>query len=406
MAGSRARTRSKGQRKAKAKERAMKTRRVDTKELGLIESGSENAEKSWLGIIVGFVAINQFSMDSVTSLHVCPKSYATHATLSVKVWGMREVVCNEMDLHGEVCTRRPMLSIIWWEIEGFHLTVGDGCRKLGGHGRQIILRRNGDSHLVNVEFKDGLLGCKKSTLRDVTGLVTHANSGVLGCSAPAFVDERRVASSTIELHRCEAVESQKSAQVPVAPLCCACIVGRSREAPQPLHLGGDEAVTATMPVVSLDDFSLTLTDNTTGEGNAPTIVHTTYNPGFMVPILTECVWAHGAMGEFLIKFPDRKNLTFEETDGGLDRSHESLGAAFNTKEKGKHTVDDCAMYCGDWNGLQRHRHGVHVWPDGAQEEDQWEYDIAPKKGLVPCAVRGVYASLQELSYLRMVDPQE
>ena len=98
------------------------------------------------------------------------------------------------------------------------------------------------------------------------------------------------------------------------------------------------------------------------------------------------------MCEFLNKFPDRKNVTFEETDGGLDRSHESLGAAFNTKEKGKHTVDDCAMYCGDWNGLQRHKHGVHVWPDGDQEQDQSEYDIDPRKGPVPHAVRGVYAS--------------
>ena len=52
--------------------------------------------------------------------------------------------------------------------------------------------------------------------------------------------------------------------------------------------------------------------------------------------------------------------------------------ALNMKEQGKHTIDDCAMYCGDWNGLQRHRHGVHVWPDGAQEEDQWEYVIAPR----------------------------
>ena len=104
------------------------------------------------------------------------------------------------------------------------------------------------------------------------------------------------------------------------------------------------------------------------------------------------------MGEFLNKFPDRTNVTFEETDGGLDRSHESLGAASNTKN----TVDDCAMYCGDWNWLQRNRYGVHVWPDGAQEEDQWEYDIAPRKGIVPHAVRGVHASLQELSYLRMI----
>ena len=66
---------------------------VDTKkELGLIESESENAQGSWLGMVVGFIAINQFYVDFVTSVHVCPKSYATHATLSLKVWGMREVV--------------------------------------------------------------------------------------------------------------------------------------------------------------------------------------------------------------------------------------------------------------------------------------------------------------------------
>ena len=199
-----------------------------------------------------------------------------------------------MDLHGEVCTRRPMLSMIWWEIESFHLTVGDGCRKRGGHGREMILRRNGDSHLVNVEFKNGLLGCKKSMLTDLTGLVTHENSDVAGFSAAAVVDERRVARSTIELPSCEAVESRKSAQVAVAPLYCACIIGRGREAPQPFHLRGD-VVTVTMPVVPLDEFSLNLTDLTAGESNTPTNVHTTYDPGFMVPILTECVRAHGAM---------------------------------------------------------------------------------------------------------------
>ena len=186
---------------------------VDTKELRVIESGSENAEESWLDMVFGFVAINQFSMDSVTSVHVCPNSFDTQATLSLKVWCMRGVVYNVLDLHGEVCTRRPMLSMIWWEIEGFHLTVGDGCRKLGGHGREMILRRNGDSYLVNVEFKDGLLECKKSKVRDVTCLVTQKNSDVAGYSAAAVVDERRVARSTIELPRCEAVESRKSAQV-------------------------------------------------------------------------------------------------------------------------------------------------------------------------------------------------
>ena len=142
------------------------------------------------------------------------------------------------------------------------------------------------------------------------------------------------------------MESQKSAQVPVAPLYCACIVGRSREAP---------TVTVTMPSVWLDDFSL----NTTGEGNMLTIVlsddniNTTCNPGFMASILTECVRAHGTMSEFFNTSPDHKNVTFEETDA-------------------------------------------------AQDGDQWEYDIAPKKGPVPRAVRGVYASLQVLSYLRMI----
>ena len=69
------------------------------KELGLLEFGSENAEKSWLGMVVGFAAIKQFSVDSVASVHVCPKSCATHATL-FKVSGMREVVSNEINLHG------------------------------------------------------------------------------------------------------------------------------------------------------------------------------------------------------------------------------------------------------------------------------------------------------------------
>ena len=98
-------------------------------------------------MVVDFIAIKQFSVDFVTSVHVCPKSYATYVTLSLNVWSMREVVYNETNLHGEVFTvkvfavvceggRLQLLSVIWWEIEGFHLTVGDGCQKLGGHGRR------------------------------------------------------------------------------------------------------------------------------------------------------------------------------------------------------------------------------------------------------------------------------
>ena len=120
-------------------------------------------------MVVGFIAINQFSVDFVTSVHVGPKSYATYATLLLKVWGMREVVYNEMNLHGEVVTvkvfavvcvgrRRQLLSMIWWEIEGFLLTVGDGCRKFGDHGQEMILRSDGDSHRVNDESENELQG--------------------------------------------------------------------------------------------------------------------------------------------------------------------------------------------------------------------------------------------------------
>ena len=45
---------------------------------------------------------------------------------------------------------------------------------------------------------------------------------------------------------------------------------------------------------------------------------------------------HGAWSEFRHKFPDRTNMTFEEeTDGGVDRAHESLGAAFKMRQDGE-----------------------------------------------------------------------
>ena len=132
---------------------------VDTKEKG----GKRRRELAWYG--------RWFHNDQSVArglcdfrVHVCPKNSATHTTFVSQIECMREVVSNEMNLHGEVFTvkvfavicegrRRQLLSMIWWEIEGFLLTVGDGCRKLEGHGREMILRRDGDSHLVNVEFK-------------------------------------------------------------------------------------------------------------------------------------------------------------------------------------------------------------------------------------------------------------
>ena len=154
---------------------------VGTKEIGLIESLCEDAEVSWIFMVADAAAINWLSMDGAHSLivdsgayvHVCPKSFATHVTLQalptcwqgldlrsasgkkLKVWGMREDVCNAMDLHGKVFTvkisvvvcevRRPLLSMAMLEDRGFHLTVKDGCQKLGVHGREIYLRRQGNS---------------------------------------------------------------------------------------------------------------------------------------------------------------------------------------------------------------------------------------------------------------------
>ena len=56
------------------------------------------------------------------------------------------------------------------EYKGFHLTVNDDCRKLGGHGEEINLRRQGKSCLVDVEFKGGLQECGKSMLSGPPGL--------------------------------------------------------------------------------------------------------------------------------------------------------------------------------------------------------------------------------------------
>ena len=89
----------------------------------------------------------------------------------LKIWGMREVVYNAVDLQERVFTvkipfvvcevRRPLLSLAMLEDKGFHMTVKDGCRKLGGHGREMNLQRQGNSYLVDVEFRGGLLEKRK-----------------------------------------------------------------------------------------------------------------------------------------------------------------------------------------------------------------------------------------------------
>ena len=121
----------------------------------------------------------------------------------LKVWRTREVVYNAMDLHGKVFTvkisyvvcevSRPLLSLAILEDKGFHLTVKDGCRKLGGHGREMILQRQGNSYLVGVEFRVGLLECKKTMLRGPPDLVASVDSGV------ASLQRRAVTISTPEV---------------------------------------------------------------------------------------------------------------------------------------------------------------------------------------------------------------
>ena len=212
---------------------------VGTKEIGLIESVCEDAEMSWLCMVADSVAIKQLSMDGAHSLvvdsrafvYVCSTSCATHRDFALRecwrgvdlrsasgkmlyVWGIREVVYNVMDLHGKASTvkipfvvceaQRPLLSLAMLEDKGFQLTVGDGCQKLGGHGREMILRRQGNSNLVDVEFRSGLLECNRTMLRAPPGLVAPVDSGLASLSATAVVEVRRAV--TISTPKCPVVK--------------------------------------------------------------------------------------------------------------------------------------------------------------------------------------------------------
>ena len=145
----------------------------------------------------------------------------------LKVWGMREVAYNALDLHGRVFTvkipfvvcevKRPLLSLAMLEDKGFHMTVKDGCRKLGGHGHEMNLRRQGNSYLVDVEFRGGLLE-KRKEIGLPSGLVLPVDSDVAGLSATSGVDERRaVTIATPEAPSREAVEPHLLTHIPFAP---------------------------------------------------------------------------------------------------------------------------------------------------------------------------------------------
>ena len=106
-----------------------------------------------------------------------------------------------MDLHGKVFTvkipfvcevRRPLLSLATLEDKGFHLTVKKmAAGNLEVMVESLILRRQGNSHLVDVEFRGGLLECKRTTLRGSPGLVAPVDSGVAGLPAAAGVEPKR-----------------------------------------------------------------------------------------------------------------------------------------------------------------------------------------------------------------------
>ena len=205
---------------------------------------------------------------------------------------------NALDLLGKVFTvkipfvvcevKRPLLSLAMLEDMGFHVTVQDGCRKLGGHGHEMNLRRQGNSYLVDVEFRGGLLE-KRTEIGFLLGLVAPVDSVVVGLSTTAGVDERRaVTISTPEAPSREAVESHLLTHIPFAPWCRACISGKGRESP---HFRQSREELVATPVISLDCFFLGLTDST-GDGIIPTLAlcdgNTTYSLGLMVPKKRSC----------------------------------------------------------------------------------------------------------------------
>ena len=161
---------------------------ADTKELGLIESRSENAEQSWLGMFVGFVAINQFSMDSdfracVSEKFCHPRDFVSQS-LGYPRCGVqrdgsaRRSVHKKSDaVHHLVGNRRFPIDSRRWLPETWRSWSRDDSAK------------KWRLTSCECEFEDELQGCKKPMSRDLAGLMTHENSGVAGHSATADVDE-------------------------------------------------------------------------------------------------------------------------------------------------------------------------------------------------------------------------
>ena len=96
---------------------------------------------------------------------------------------------------------------------------------------------------------------------------------------------------------------------------------------KPFYYGGAMSVSITTPIESEGNLSSCLKERaplerTTRTKIVPSDSNTMSNLG-LASIITDFVSVHGAWSEFYNRFPDRTNMTFEETDGELDRSHES-----------------------------------------------------------------------------------
>ena len=117
----------------------------------------------------------------------------------LKVWGMREVAYNALDLQGRVFTGEdsvcchvrlegPLLSQAVLEDKGSHMTVKDGCRKLGGHGREMNLQRQGNSYLVDMAVSRRTVERKRKRLGSLLVSWLLWTVGVAGLSATAGVE--------------------------------------------------------------------------------------------------------------------------------------------------------------------------------------------------------------------------
>ena len=195
-----------------------------------------------------------------------------------------------MDLHGEVYLvkipifvfeiRRTLLSLAILEDKGSLLTVKDDSEKLGGHGREMMMSRQGISFLVDMEFRDGLMEKKGKDMRGSSSLQIGQRCGRFfrrswcGWEKDSFLcNTRSVQSRSGWTHQLT--------HIAFTLWCRVCIPGSDREAPHLRQDGGEETVAATL-IVSLDCFCWGHWQRTT-PALTPCDGNFTYSLGLMMP---------------------------------------------------------------------------------------------------------------------------